>query len=189
MNKIKILQDKDSSVINLSDNMQLKNRDRIEIMKSDDLKHNSVNTSMRSSPPLKPNLREEHILHRHSSSSPKPNLTVPPDDLNLLVNPKKTKNYGSSSDEEYSQHNDDLNDNIFKNNEEFSSHHEDTVELLETNKQQSFGDGLAGFFGKQAGGSESGSDASSEESISGFSRKSDGSSFSKKKTASKGKDN
>lgn len=98
---LKIFHDTDSSTIKIKDNMRL-NSEKMKLVSSDDLKTNQYNSSSY----MKPALNEE--IHR--TDNVKANFKILENDLNLLANPKKTKKFTSSDEEESSS--EDSSDDI-----------------------------------------------------------------------------
>ena len=100
--KFKPQTEKNVSIINLSDD---------DLDSSDDIKpikDNSSNINMEYDSNLKPNFNENN---QRQSEDIKPKLRVMDDDLNLLVNPKKARNMGSSSEESNFEEDED-DDNV-----------------------------------------------------------------------------
>ena len=89
-NNLKVLHDSDTNIVKISD--QLRGGERMKVSHSD-LKNNGEYNNNGS---MRPQLNENNSPTKHA----RPNFSMLENDLNLLANPKKTKQFSSSSEEE-----------------------------------------------------------------------------------------
>jgi len=109
---IKIFTDNDTNTLRINDNINLKS-DFGRVVQSNDLKNTQTNTNRGY---MSPKLNEE--IHRPEMNS---NLKILEDDINLLANKKKTKNFSSSSEEDISsEENSDISTEDGESDNEFA---------------------------------------------------------------------
>jgi len=91
--RIKVMHDNDTNVVKISDQFNL-GGDKVKVVSSDLKTQQQYNSKH-----MKPKLNEDSVESREDGMKPNFNRMLETD-INLLANPKKTKNFSSSSEEE-----------------------------------------------------------------------------------------